>query len=129
MQSVATEAQIAVQLRILDESGFFDKLTRWAATYGLPPMFVFAIASRETNCLNMLGDYQPAAADGLGRQQPHGVGIMQVDIQHQIAREMLADGTWRTQPDRLIAVACNFLADDLATVKEQVPPGRQQRSS
>ena len=42
--------------------------------HNFPPTFFMAIASRETNCINELGDFQHG--------EFHGVGIIQIDIQH-----------------------------------------------
>src|SRR5262249_26410841 len=81
----------------------WESICRLAWQHALPVAFVVAIASRETNCHNVLGDYR----DGV----PHGVGLMQVDIQHGLARQMRDDGLWVKEPDKLIDYACGMLWD------------------
>jgi len=71
-----TKDQIAAQLQLLRKTGFDLKLASQAGANGFAPEFFFAIASRETNCVNKLGDVQGGVA--------HGVGIVQIDIQHPI---------------------------------------------
>jgi hypothetical protein len=65
-----TKEQIAVQLQRLRQTGFDLKFALQAGANGFAPEFFFAIASRETNCVNELGDIR---SDG-----PHGVGIVQM---------------------------------------------------
>lgn len=100
-----TKDQAAAQLQNLQQTGFDVKLASAATANGFAPEFFFAIASRETNCVNRLGDLQ---ADG-----PHGVGIVQIDIQHPIARQARDDGSWQTNPDPLIAFGAQLLASNI----------------
>jgi hypothetical protein len=100
-----TKDQIAAQLQLLRTTGFDLKLASQAGANGFAPEFFFAIASRETNCVNKLGDVQ---ADGA-----HGVGIVQIDIQHPIALQARNDGSWATNPDPLIAFGAQMLASNI----------------
>lgn len=100
-----TRAQIAAQLKKLRDTGFDLKLASQAGANGFAPEFFFAIASRETNCVNKLGDKQ---ADGF-----HGVGIVQIDIQHPIALQARDSGSWKTNPDPLIAFGAQMLASNI----------------
>src|SRR5579864_7434689 len=100
-----TKAELQAQLQRLRASGLHDKLAKSAEAHGIEPAFLLAIASRETNCVNELGDLQNGEA--------HGVGILQVDIQHEAARQAREDGSWRTAPDSLIDFATQLLADNL----------------
>jgi hypothetical protein len=100
-----TQEQLAEQLQRLRQTGFDLKLASQAGANGFAPEFFFAIASRETNCVNELGDVQ---GDGA-----HGVGIVQIDIQHPIALQARDDGGWRTNPDPLIAFGALLLASNI----------------
>jgi hypothetical protein len=100
-----TKQQIAAQLQLLRQTGFDLKLASQAGANGFPAEFFFAIASRETNCVNKLGD---VLADGA-----HGVGIVQIDIQHPIARQARDSGSWATNPDPLIAFGAQILASNI----------------
>src|SRR2546428_13947427 len=44
------------QLHSLRHTGFAQKLDHFANQHAFPKPFFFAIASRETNCINELGD-------------------------------------------------------------------------
>jgi hypothetical protein len=99
------QAQIALQLQRLRQTGFDLKLATQAGANGFPAEFLFAIASRETNCVNELGDFQKDGA--------HGVGIIQIDIQHPIALQARDDGTWASNPDPLIAFGAQLLASNM----------------
>jgi hypothetical protein len=74
-------------------------LKAYALKHGLPAEYVLAVASRETNLQNILGD------------GGHGVGVIQIDVQHEIARAAKATGTWRTKPEPLIDFGCRMLAN------------------
>lgn len=102
-----------MQLKRLRSTGFDQKLIVQAAAQGFAASFFFAIASRETNCVNELGDFQ--------RDGAHGVGIVQIDIQHDIARQARDSGSWQTDPDPLIAFGAQMLADNIAAVSHQFP--------
>ena len=110
---MATTNDIRTQLQRLRNTGFATKLQQQAETNGFPTSFFFAIASRETNCVNELGDFQGG--------EHHGVGIIQIDIQHQIARDARDSGTWQTNPDPLIAFGAEMLADNIRLAKQSFP--------
>src|SRR5262250_2967127 len=98
---MVTKDQLQTQLQRLRDTGFADKLSAQATSKGFPVPFFFAIASRETNCVNELGDFQNGEA--------HGVGIIQIDIQHPIAREARDSGTWKTNPDPLLDFGADLI--------------------
>ncbi len=108
-----TAAQLQVQLDRLKTTGFDVLLANAATANSLPIPFLFAIASRETNCRNILGDTK---ADG-----PHGVGIIQIDIQHPIARVARDSGSWKTNPVPLIEFGAKLLAADIIQVQHNLP--------
>jgi hypothetical protein len=101
------------QLKGLRDTGFAQKLKQQAEAHGLTPPFYFAIASRETNCRNILGDFQHGVA--------HGVGIVQIDIQHPIALKARNTGSWQTNPDPLIEFGAQLLADNIKKAKQKLP--------
>jgi len=100
-----SQHDLSLQLQRLHATGFFDKLSAAAAINAFAPEFFFAIASRETNCVNELGDFQGGVY--------HGVGIVQIDVQHDVARQARDDGTWKTDPDPLIVFGASLLADNI----------------
>jgi|SRR5882672_1931775 len=108
-----TKAQLLNQLHNIRQNGFATKLEQQATAHNLPPNFFFAIASRETNCVNMLGDKQGG--------QFHGVGIVQIDIQHEIARQARDTGSWKTNPDSLIEFGAQLLAGNINQAKQKFP--------
>lgn len=108
-----TKHQIASQLKHLRSTGFAEKLAKHAKAHDLPVPYFYAIASRETNCTNILGDEQD---DGF-----HGVGIVQIDVQHDIARKARDSGSWKTDPDPLIEFGAQILANNVKTAKAQLP--------
>ena len=108
-----SKAVLRTQLKRLRDTGFAQKLKQQAEARGLTPPFYFAIASRETNCRNILGDIQHGEA--------HGVGIVQIDIQHQIARKARDTGTWKTNPDPLLEFGAKLLADNIKKAKQKLP--------
>lgn len=110
---MVTRDQLQTQLQRLRDTGFADKLSAQATSKGFPVPFFFAIASRETNCINELGDFQDGAA--------HGVGIIQIDVQHPIARQARDDGSWKTNPDPLIGFGAQLLAENIEQAKQAFP--------
>src|SRR5258705_11838404 len=104
-----TKAQLLNQLNRIRENGFAARLEQQATAQGLPTNFFFAIASRETNCVNMLGDGN------------HGVGIVQIDIQHPIALKARDTGSWKTNPDPLLEFGARLLAGNLSQATEKFP--------
>jgi len=117
-----TKPELQVQLQQLRDSGLATKLAQQATAHGLAPEFLFAIASRETDCINKLGDVQNGVA--------HGIGILQIDVQHDIARQARDEGSWKTNPDPLIAFGAQMLADSLRQVRTAfaaAPPEQQRK--
>jgi hypothetical protein len=117
---MASVSELQTQLERLRASGLAAMLSEQATAHGLPPALLFAIASRETNCTNELGDVQNGEA--------HGVGILQIDIQHPCARQARDSGNWRTNPEPLIAMGAQLLADNLRQARRAFPAwsGEQQ---
>jgi hypothetical protein len=107
------KATLRSQLKRLRDTGLAQKLQQTAEARGLTAPFFFAIASRETNCRNILGDLQHG--------EFHGVGIIQIDIQHPIARKARDTGTWKTDPGPLIEFGAKLLADNLKQAKQKLP--------
>lgn len=93
------------QIEQLKAENCLEPMQAAAKRHQLPLAFVCAIASRETNCHNELGDYRGGVY--------HGIGVMQIDIQHKIARVAEEGGLWRSQPGLLIDVGCGILAGGL----------------
>ena len=108
-----TKMQILNQLHSLRHTGFATKLDEQATAHGFPTPYFFAIASRETNCLNILGDSQHG--------EFHGVGIIQIDIQHPIARQARDSGSWKTNPDPLIEFGAQLLINNIHRAAERFP--------
>jgi hypothetical protein len=108
-----TKNEILSQLHSLRHTGFAPKLEAQATAKNFPATYFFAIASRETNCINELGDHQH---DGF-----HGVGIVQIDIQHPLARQARDSGSWKTNPDPLIEFGAQILKDNIAAAKTAFP--------
>ncbi len=106
-------ALLSKQLKRLRRTGFYDKLDAQAIARGFPTSLYCAIASRETNCVNELGDFKDGEA--------HGVGIVQIDIQHAIAQQARDNGSWTTNPDPLIAFGAQLLADNIAQAQRAFP--------
>ena len=101
------------QLHSLRHTGFDQKLQQAAAKHTFPEPYFFAIASRETNCINELGDPRGG--------EMHGVGIIQIDIQHSIARKARDTGSWKTNPDPLIDFGAQILQDNIKKSKQEFP--------
>jgi hypothetical protein len=108
-----SKAQLQIQLDRLSSTDFGEMLTQFSQANDLPRSFFYAIASRETNCRNILGDIRD---DG-----PHGVGIVQIDIQHPIARHARDSGSWKTNPVPLIEFGAKLLSVDIVQVKHVLP--------
>jgi len=106
-------SQLLIQLKRLRDTGFDDKLEQHATAHGFPTPFFFAIASRETNCKNILGDQQNGVF--------HGVGIIQIDIQHPIAKAARDSGSWKTNPDPLIEFGAKLLAGNIKQAQQKFP--------
>jgi hypothetical protein len=105
-----TKKELLNQLHSLRHTGFAPKLEQQATAHGFAPAFFFAIASRETNCINELGDFQHG--------EFHGVGIIQIDIQHDIARKARDSGSWKTNPDPLIEFGAGLLQNNIKQAEE-----------
>ncbi len=108
-----TKKELLNQLHSLRHTGFAQKLDQFANAHSFSAPFFFAIASRETNCVNELGDPQNG--------QFHGVGIVQIDIQHPIARQARDSGSWKTNPDPLIDFGAQLLQDNIAKARQAFP--------
>ena len=108
-----TKKEALNQLHSLRHTGFAPKLEQQAAEHGFPAPFFMGIASRETNCINELGDFQGG--------QFHGVGIIQIDIQHELAREARDSGSWKTDPDPLLEFGAQLLKDNIAQARHAFP--------
>ncbi len=108
-----TQQQILNQLHSLRHTGFAGKLAEHAKAHGFSPEYFYAIASRETNCLNILGDPRGG--------QMHGVGIIQIDIQHPIALKARDSGSYKTDPDPLLEFGAAMLAGNIAQATKQFP--------
>ena len=111
--STPSKAVLLKQLQSLRHTGFDQKLDQFANQHGFNTSFFFAIASRETNCANILGDFQNGHA--------HGVGIVQIDIQHPIALEARNSGSWKTDPDPLIDFGAQILQNNISRAQEKFP--------
>ena len=107
------------QLHSLRHTGFDKKLDQAATNHNLSTPFFFAIASRETNCINELGD--PRGGEF------HGVGIVQIDIQHSIAKQARDSGSWKTNPDPLIDFGAQMLQDNISKAKQAFPNFNEQQ--
>ncbi|HZI48281.1 MAG TPA: hypothetical protein VFD75_10840 [Pyrinomonadaceae bacterium] len=108
-----TKKEALNQLHSLRHTGFAEKLEAQAAAHNFPGPFFMAIASRETNCINELGDFQHG--------EFHGVGIVQIDIQHPIARQARDSGSWKTNPDPLLEFGAQLLANNIAQARHAFP--------
>lgn len=116
---MATKRELLNQLHSLRSTGFAEKLAASAQTHGFPVPYLFAIASRETNCINELGDFRGG--------EFHGVGILQIDIQHPIARQARDDGSWRTHPEPLVDFGARLLAQNMEAVTADFPSFTEQQ--
>jgi hypothetical protein len=108
-----TPGALARQIRIARQNGLLGLLTGAADRHGLPRAFVVAVASRESNLRNILGDLR---GDGY-----HGVGSMQIDVQHEIARTARDHGTWKTAQGPLIEYGAALLAENRSRVRTAFP--------
>lgn len=111
--STPSKALLLKQLQSLRHTDFDQKLDQFANQHGFATPFFFAVASRETNCANILGDVQNGHA--------HGVGIVQIDIQHPIALEARDSGSWKTNPDPLIDFGAQILQNNIAKAQQKFP--------
>lgn len=97
---------LRLQFSLAKRSGLASLLIAGAKKYHLPPEFVLAVGSRETNLRNILGD------------GGHGHGVMQIDDRSHAAL-LAAHPDWRTKPAPLIDYGCSLLADNLAWAKHR----------
>jgi hypothetical protein len=111
--STPTLAQLKAQLAELKRTGLDKKLATAAKAAGLDYAFLLAIGSRETNLRNELGDYRGGVA--------HGIGILQIDVQHPIALAARDTGSWWPHPEPLIAFGAELLASNLAGARKNLP--------
>jgi hypothetical protein len=106
-----TRSQLLAQLTRLRKGALFSILQAAAAAHGLAFPFVLAVGSRESNLVNRLGDWRGPSSGRAGEY--HGVGILQIDVQHEIARVARDTGTWKTYPAPLVDFGCAILANNL----------------
>lgn len=104
-----TQTEADRELAGLKSSGLFKPIAVNALAHGLSLPYVLAVCSRETNCRNIIGD------------NGHGVGVMQIDIQHGIAAQAKKDGSWQTDPAGLIAFGCSMLRSNIDAVHRRCP--------
>jgi hypothetical protein len=109
----ATPAELQEQLHVIKENGLFVLLDTAAKKHVIPTAYVLAVGSRETNLVNELGDYENG--------EYFGVGILQIDAQHPVAREARDSGTWKTNPGALIDIGVGMMSDNLAFAKTEFP--------
>lgn len=114
-----TKKEALNQLHSLRHTGFAQKLEEQATAHNFPPAFFMAIASRETNCINELGDFQHG--------EFHGVGIIQIDIQHPIARQARDSGSWKANPEPLLEFGAQLLAHNIAQARHAFPSLNEQQ--
>ena len=82
-----------------------------AEQFALPVDLLLAIASRETNITNELGD------------GGHGVGVMQIDVRyHPIAQQMIVNGRWQKPAGRLALIrqGAKILAGNVAAAQDHI---------
>jgi hypothetical protein len=111
--STPSKTELKLQAKSLVASGLMSDLRSAASTYGVSLALVVAIASRETNCQNILGDMRGG--------EFHGVGLMQIDIQHDIARQARDSGSYKTAPAPLICFGVAMLADNQTKAARYLP--------
>ena len=115
-----TVSQLTTQINAVKKNGLFAALQTAALNSGyrvdeediidLSLAYVLAVASRETNIKNILGD------------GGHGVGVIQIDTRyHDIARRMKDDDNWRTQPEVLIRYGVKMLQDNVQWAAKRWP--------
>lgn len=103
-------APLQEQLDRLASKGFDKMLDKYARWYDLPVTYLYAIASRESECRNVLGD------------NGNGVGLIQVDVRyHPMAREFRDSGRWVGEPEPLIAYGVALLAEGLRQARAEMP--------
>jgi hypothetical protein len=119
MMPTPSKKAILNQLHSLRHTGFAQKLAQAAGKHKFSEPYFFAIASRETNCVNELGDPRNG--------EFHGVGIVQIDIQHPIARKARDSGSWKTNPDPLIDFGAQILQDNIQKSKQDFPNLNEQQ--
>lgn len=108
-----TKSELLNQLHSLQHKGFAQKLDERATAHHFPKEYFYAIASRETNCIDELGDFRGG--------EFHGVGIIQIDIQHPFARQARDDGSWKTHPEPLLDFGAQMLEDNVNSAKHAFP--------
>lgn len=97
------------------QRGYIPMFAAAAQQYDFPIALLMAIASRETNMTNMLGDFRGG--------KYHGHGIMQVDI--GTAPEWCASGAWRDVRQSIMK-GTGILAQKRVQLNREWPKGRQR---
>lgn len=107
------KTRLKSQLKRVQNNGLGKLLADAAKKNDLPYAYILAIGSRETGLTNELGDFR----DG----EYHGVGILQIDIQHPAAKTARDTGTWKTQPGALIDIGAAMLGKNVVAVRADFP--------
>lgn len=104
------KALYTVDFNRAKKAGYIRMLVVAANKYGVPPELAVALASRETNIKNILGD------------KKRGIGVVQVDRRyHSLAAKMYADGSWQTKPEALIDYGIKYYAGLLSWASKKYP--------
>lgn len=99
------------QFEAAKANGILDDIKQAAKSFALPVDLLLAIASRETNITNELGD------------GGHGVGVMQIDVRyHSLAQQLRQNDRWKTGPGRLslIEEGVNILESNLNNAEAHI---------
>lgn len=104
MHDAWSEADLRLQLRRTSGNWLLAKLKAGANEYHLDFAWVLAVASRETNCVNMSGD------------GGHGHGPMQLDD-----RSHMIPAGWQQDPSEIIRLCCALLASYMVQVQQALP--------
>lgn len=103
-----TKSQLTQQWNQAKENGLAPLIIKAAQSHGLPPAYLAAVGSRETNLTNILGD------------NGHGHGVLQIDNRyHEQAIE--AAGDWKSHPEKLIDYGASLLASNLVWARKNWP--------
>lgn len=102
-----TEAEIKIQFDHVTHMGWMPAFM--SAGYGVAPELLLALASRETNCHNIIGD------------GGHGHGIMQID--DRSFPEWCRQGKWKLIKDA-VGMGAFVFRSKLNSVATHLPPDR-----
>lgn len=105
-----TQEDLVKQVHLAKESGMYELLHDAAKDHGLPFSYLLAVASRETNIVNMIGD------------AGHGIGVIQIDTRfHTIAADAKKSGSWHTNPKPLVEYGATLLRNNRNWAAENWP--------